>query len=129
MSSSVEDEASVSYAQVKGIRIEDFQLPPTGLSEQQRTKALSQLREYLSVQKSNFLGYQVNEDLDYREDFQEYLDYHINNVGDPFISGNLTLNTKVMERGILDYYAALWHAKWPHNPDNGESYWGALMLL
>ena len=129
MSSSVEDEASVSYPEVKGIRTEDFQLPPTGLSEQQRTKALSQLREYLSVQKSNFLGYQVNEDLDYREDFQEYLDYHINNVGDPFISGNLTLNTKVMERAVLDYYAALWHAKWPHNPDNGESYWGYVVTM
>jgi hypothetical protein len=30
--------------------------------------------------------------LDYQADFQEYLNYHINNVGDPFISGNLTIN-------------------------------------
>jgi histidine decarboxylase len=57
------------------------------------------------------------------------VNYHINNVGDPFISGNLTLNSKVMERAVLDYYAALWHAQWPHDPHDGESYWGYVVTM
>jgi histidine decarboxylase len=50
------------------------------------------------------------------------------NFGDPFING-VNLNTKVMERNVLDYYASLWHAKWPHNPDDPESYWGFILNM
>lgn len=112
------------YPRVRGIEIEAFQLPPTGLTEEQRAKAFAQLQQYLSVQKANFLGYQVNQQLDYADDLKQYLNWHVNNVGDPFINGNLTTNSKWMERAVLDYYASLWHARWPHDPKDGESYWG-----
>ncbi len=115
---------STVYPQVKGITSEDFQLPPRGLTDSQRLHALEQLQQYISVQKANFLGYQVNQQLDYAADLQQYLDCHVNNVGDPFISGNLTTNSKWMERAVLDYYATLWHARYPHDPHDGESYWG-----
>lgn len=114
----------MTYPHVRGITSEDFQLPPTGLTELQRAKALNQLQQYMAMQQSNFLGYQVNQQLDYADDLKQYLNCHINNVGDPFISGNLTLNSKWMERAVLDYYASLWNAQWPHNPNDGESYWG-----
>jgi histidine decarboxylase len=117
------------YPQVRGISCEDFQLPPTGLTEERRARALTQLQQYLSVQKANFLGYQVNQRLDCEGDLRQYLNYHINNVGDPFVSGNLTLNSKWMERAVLDYYAALWNARWPHNPADGESYWGYVVSM
>jgi histidine decarboxylase len=81
MSASVNDAVAV-YPQVKGLRAEDFQLPSSGLTQQQRAQALAQLQEYLSVQKSNFLGYQVNEDLDYQADFQEYLNSTLRTVFD-----------------------------------------------
>lgn len=112
------------YPTVRGITVEDFHLPPTGLTEAQRAKALAQLNHYMSVQQANFLGYQVNQQLDYEHDLKQYLNCHVNNVGDPFINGNLTVNSKWMERAVLDYYASLWNARWPHNSTDGESYWG-----
>jgi histidine decarboxylase len=88
-----------------------------------------QLKEYLSVQQANFLGYQVNQNLDYTANLQQYLNCHINNVGDPFITGNLTVNSKLLERAVLDYYASLWNARWPHQPQDGESYWGYVVSM
>ncbi len=55
MSASVND-AVAAYPQVKGLRAEDFQLPSSERTQQQRAQALAQLQEYLSIQKSNFLG-------------------------------------------------------------------------
>lgn len=120
---------SSAYPQMRGITVENFYLPPTGLTEQQRTQALAQLHRYLSEQQANFLGYQVNQQMDYADDLKQFLNCHINNVGDPFTSGNLTLNTKAMERAVLDYYATLWHARLPHNPFDGESYWGYVVSM
>ena len=50
----------------------------------------------------------------------------VNNEGDPFESSDSAINTKLMERNVLDYYASLWHAKWLHNESDMESYWGYL---
>ena len=55
---------------------------------------------------------------------KSYVDanFMMNNGGGPFESigdcGHPN-NTKLLECNVLDYYASLWHAKWPHN----ESYW------
>ena len=108
---------------------EDFQLPTNGLSDQERLRVLTQFQNYASVQKANFLGYQVNQQLDYADDLKPYLNYHLNNVGDPFIRGNLTLNSKEMEKAVLDYYAALWNAQLPNNPADGDSYWGYVVSM
>jgi histidine decarboxylase len=122
-------DSSSAYPSVRGITIEDFQLPSTGLTEEQRAKVLAQLHKYLSVQKANFLGYQVNQQLDYEDDLKPYLNYHVNNVGDPFVDGNLTVHSKWMERAVLDYYARVWNARLPHNPTDGESYWGYVVSM
>jgi histidine decarboxylase len=116
------------YPQVPGITCSKFQLPPEGMSPQQRAEALVELRKYLRTQKSNFLGYQANQALHY-EELKSYLDYHVNNIGDPFTSGNFTVNSKWMERAVLDYYAALWNARWPHDPHDPESYWGYVLSM
>ncbi|KAH7351577.1 hypothetical protein KP509_19G003700 [Ceratopteris richardii] len=34
-----------------------------------------------------------------------------------------------MERAVLDYYAELWNAKWPHNEKDKESYWGFCLTM
>lgn len=47
------------------------------------------------------------------------------------------LNSKVLERAVLDYFARLWHANWPHLEDRsrftpeeiGESYWGYVVSM
>jgi histidine decarboxylase len=101
-----------------------FELPANGLSKEKLQRALSILSEYMNTQKKNFLGYQVNDNMDYEQDLKQYLNIHINNVGDPFTSGNLTTNSKFIEKPLLDYYARLWHAKRPHSDEDKESYWG-----
>lgn len=117
------------YSRVPGINFSDFQLPPTGLTAQQRELALNQLYKYEFIQQARFLGYQANQKLDYESDLQQYLNFNLNNVGDPFQSGNLTVNTKFVERAVLDYYASLWNAKWPHNPQDPDSYWGYVLTM
>jgi histidine decarboxylase len=113
---------------VPGIDNQLFQLPAEGLTDVQRQTALTQLSLYEVGQKTNFLGYQANQ-YDAYGDLSQYLTLHLNNIGDPFVSGNFTVNTKFMERPVLDYYAALWNARWPHDPDDGESFWGYVLTM
>jgi histidine decarboxylase len=106
-----------------------FKLKKEGLNNTQHKNALEALSKYLNNQKKFFLGYQINNKMDYENDFKEYLNIHINNIGDPFTDGNLTMNSKVMERPLLDYYAELWHAQCPHDKANPESYWGYVLSM
>lgn len=106
-----------------------FYLRQGGLPDWRRRRAIDTAKEYHAQQKDNFLGYQVNFNLDYAETFGSYLDTHVNNIGDPFQEGNLTVNSKFMERAVLDYYAALWHAKWPYSDKDLESYWGFTLTM
>jgi len=117
------------YPQVPGISCKDFELPAAGLSAEQRTAALAKLRAFIATQKSRVLGYQVNLDLPYQQELKEFLNVHINNIGDPFQSGNYTPNSKVMERAVLDYFARLWNARLPHDPGDPESYWGYVLTM
>ncbi len=117
------------YPEVFGISCDSFQLPPEGMTAAHRSAALTQLQAYQSLQKSRTLGFQANQDINYQEDLQPFLNFHINNVGDPFQTGSFTLNSKWMERAVLDYYARLWNAVWPHDPENPESYWGYVLTM
>ncbi|MDR0383030.1 MAG: hypothetical protein LBH50_03490, partial [Spirochaetaceae bacterium] len=125
------------YVKVEGIDYEDFVLTAEAMPEEQKSRALEQLRMYLSEQQSNFLGYQVNQKFDYKKNLSEFLNIHINNIGDPFVSGNMTVSTKFVERAVLDYFASLWHARWPHEekkPHNHslewkDSYWGYILSM
>lgn len=119
------------YPQIPGINYNDFKLTPERMPEVQRMRALKSLYDYEIRQKINFLGYPGNQKLDYM-DLAQYLNIPMNNIGDPFVSGNFTLNTKFVERAVLDYIASFWNAQWPHeNTTNAEnddqwknSYWG-----
>ena len=77
---------------------------------------------FLVYRHINFKNYSV---------IKPYIDtnFRVNNEGDPFISSEYPLNVKWMERNVLDYYASLWHAKWPHNESDMESYWGYLLNM
>ncbi|ATL68693.1 pyridoxal-dependent decarboxylase [Nocardia terpenica] len=106
-----------------------FQLPATGLTDKQRRRALDTLDDYLETKRDHFLGYQVNCALDYRTDLARFMDHPINNVGDPYTSGGLKVNSKAVEQAVLDYFAALWRAEWPHRPDEANSYWGYMLSM
>ena len=122
------------YEPVPGINEDDFTLTADTMSEEQKSRALTQLGEYLDRQQKNFLGYQTNQKLDYAG-LSQYLNTHINNIGDPFTGGNFTVNSKFAERAVLDYFASLWNARWPYEKDASysedwqESYWGYVLSM
>ena len=120
------------YPPVPGITCEDFQLPTMGMDPTQRQRALNQLRTFLTDKKRFFLGFQANQNLDFRE-LSEYLDFHVNNIGDAFQQGNFGVNSKWMERAVLDYFAGLWNIRSPHRPGGAppesETYWGYVLAM
>ncbi|MGW2659063.1 hypothetical protein ACWC1D_36240, partial [Streptomyces sp. NPDC001478] len=121
---------AAAYVSEPGLRTGDFALSPGGLSAARRRGAICALELYLAERRDHFLGYQATQDMrDSVLDLARFMPNNINNLGDPFRSGGYKLNTKVVERAVLDYYAALWNATWPHDPENGESYWGYVLSM
>ncbi|KAF2990378.1 pyridoxal-dependent decarboxylase [Methylocystis sp. MJC1] len=108
-----------------------FALQGERLAEAQRRDALQAMQAYLARQKADFLGYQANQSLSYAHDLSFLLDMHANNIGDPFENSNMALNTKAMERAVLDYFAALWRMPQASASDAGAlpPYWGYVLSM
>lgn len=109
----------------------DYVLPPGGIPDDRRRDLLDRLNTYLNDKQARFLGYQTNQDLAYQNDLGRFLDYHINNVGDPFEESHFTLHTRWLEKAVLNYYATLWNGKLPTNEPTPEpdSYWGYVLTM
>lgn len=118
-----------TYPPIGGLDCRLFDIPRTGLSPAQRTQALDQLKKYLEQQKRTFLGYQTSQDFTYSDKLSFLLDMSSNDIADPFRNSNFTVNTKIMERAVLDYVARLWHARIPSNDTDPESYWGYVVSM
>lgn len=106
-----------------------FHLSDNGHTAAEREKALSALDEYVEIKRSKFSGYQTSQALNYSSEFSRYLDVQLNNVGDPFVSGNLKVNSKFVERAVLDYFAKLWNAPDRHSVNPDEAYWGYVLSM
>lgn len=109
-----------------------FELPPEGLTQEEYNDALADFERFIKEKHKKFTGYQTNEYLEDNEELSWLLDIHTNNVGDPFTTGIFSLNTKFIERAVLDYFAALWRAEWPYNDKGKEAedrYWGYVMSM
>ncbi|MBP6563584.1 MAG: hypothetical protein KA214_08945 [Neisseriaceae bacterium] len=130
------------YPEVEGIDSSLFQLSEEALSPEDRAEAMAQLKAYVATKKQFFLGYQANQALDYAGELDQYLDVQLNNIGDPFQTGNFKLNSKWIERAVLDYFAELWHLPTPHLEmyneagqingdieDIGNRYWGYVVSM
>ena len=101
-----------------------YQLLSMGLDTRHCDRAQAETASSVAEEAKNFLGYQINMGNDYSV-VSLYLSTHTNSAGDPFLpDGGRTL--KWMERNVLDYYASLWNAKWPHDP---ETYWGYILTM
>jgi histidine decarboxylase len=109
----------------------EYHLPPQGIGSDKRNELIGNFRDYIETQKEHFLGYQANQDIEFQSETSEFLNYHVNNIGDPFTNGNFTINSKVMEKEVLDYYARLWHAKprKENDPQDPESFWGYVLTM
>jgi len=77
---------------------------------------LDDLYYSLKSHTETFLGYPCSLDFDYSDLFR-FLDFPINNVGDPFGPGTYSLHTRVIERDVIAFFADLLQA-----PERG--YWG-----
>ena len=120
-----------AYPEIDRLDCHLFALQDGRMSEAARRSALQAMRQYLIRQQQSFLGFQVNQSLSYAHDLSFLLDMHANNIGDPFENSNMTLNTKAMERAVLDYFAALWRAgsEGAGGGDLASAYWGYVLSM
>ena len=77
---------------------------------------LNRLNAYFRKAVQELAGYPTTQLFDYSKLFT-FFKYHINNVGDPFGTSNLRINTLEIEREVIDEFADLFHAP-------KDSYWG-----
>ena len=112
----------------RGITPSKYQVPSAGISSHQAKDAQDETLNVTNVQTKTFLGYQICLKNDYSA-AEKHLSTMVNKIGDPFYPGTFVLNTKWMERNVLDYYASLWNAQWPHDPKVPESYWGYITTM
>jgi len=96
---------------------EDFQIcDPQGLPEDEINACVNFLHSYFERKSDTFAGYQVNLNIDYTS-LAPFLNFNINNVGDPFIESNYSINSRTMEQAVLSFFAELFHA-------DDKDYWG-----
>ena len=96
---------------------EDFQISdPKGLPQDEIDACVNFLQSYFDRKSDTFAGYQVNLNIDYTG-LAPFLNFNINNVGDPFVESNYSINSRTMEQAVLSFFAELFHA-------DDKDYWG-----
>src|SRR5579871_2103334 len=65
---------------------------------------LAQLRTDLKDRTDNFLGYPVSKDFDYT-DLLPFLQFPLNNLGDPFADSTWKVATREFERDVVAFFA------------------------
>ena len=112
-----------------------YQVPSSALSVEQRTRAFDETAHAMKVSEENVLGYRrsfryrVSQSTSDLAKDSSFMNAHLNNGGCPFQASHSGLATLWMERNVLDYYASLWNAKWPHDKQDPDSYWGYLLTM
>lgn len=79
----------------------------------------NELKNYINQVKSRFeemIGYPIAKDFDYSE-LYELLKYPLNNLGDPLIESTYGLNSRSIEREVVNFFAEIFHAP-------KDNYWG-----
>ena len=117
------------YERVEGVDGWRFELPRDGaMPTAAYEEALDLLRGHLRARRANFLGFQANQSLEYAH-LGDLLDMQINNLGGPFTNGSFGVNSKWIERAVLDYFADLWRAKAPWSQATTDAYWGYVLSM
>lgn len=68
------------------------------------------LEEKFNLYKQNMIGYPLNTNIDVAQHLGKYLDYMINNIGDPFKGSNYKTATCQEEIEVLTFFANLFNA-------------------
>jgi histidine decarboxylase len=84
------------------------------------------IAEYINKVKArsqHFLGYPVATDFDYQE-LLELLKYPLNNLGDPLIESTYDINSRSIEREVVDFFADIFEApvdnRWGYVTNGGS---------
>lgn len=80
------------------------------------TRKLEALLVKVQAKTENFLGYPVSKDFDYSP-LIPFLQYPLNNLGDPFVDSTYGVDSREMEKEVVQFFAELFRAQ----PDN---WWG-----
>ena len=78
------------------------------LSEKDRQQ-LDQIYKEIQEHTDEFLGYPVSKDFDYSE-LMRFLQFPMNNIGDPFMASTWKVDTREMEREVIGFMAELLRA-------------------
>ena len=106
-----------------------YQVPSTGLTREQRTRAFDETEKAIRHSENALLGYRRSLRNGLECISNPLMSGHVNNIGSAYKASHSGLSTLWMERNVLDYFASLWNAKWPHNPKDPESYWGYTLTM
>ncbi|MBU2020019.1 MAG: histidine decarboxylase, partial [Bacteroidetes bacterium] len=74
------------------------------------------LKQSIAEARDSFLGYPVSKDFDYSE-LSEFLEFPINNLGDPYNASTYRVQTHDMEKEVVGFFARLFRAQ-------SNDYWG-----
>jgi histidine decarboxylase len=70
-----------------------------------------------------FLGYPVSKDFDYSE-LLPFLQYPLNNLGDPFVDSTYAVDSREMEKEVVDFFAEMFRApkndRWGYVTNGGS---------
>lgn len=80
------------------------------------TERLQDRLSYIREKTACFLGYPVSKDFDYTE-LLPFLQYPLNNLGDPFVDSTYAVDSREMEKEVVDFFAEMFRA-----PENDR--WG-----
>ena len=108
-----------------------YQVPSSGLTCEERDRALEETLTLVKRGSKLYSGFMCNQGFDFPVPLQSHFsNVMMNNAGDPFVVGSaLYTQPKWVERNVLDYYASLWNAKWPHDPNDPDTYWGCVLTM
>ena len=119
-----------SYPSVSGTTAPPlYQLTSSGHTPQQRELALKETLAHLSKENSLLLSSQGDPNFSVDSIRELVSNRFLLGGGDPYVDGPCGYSMKWMERSLLDLLASIWHAKWPHNPSDLDSYWGHLLSI
>ena len=115
----------------EGITPSFYQVPSSGLAREDHDRAMEETEKVVRFGSESICGAMGNRSCEIPGFFQSpYTSLVLNNAGDPFVVGaSFSHQLKWMERNVLDYYASLWNAKWPHQASDSESYWGYVLTM
>jgi histidine decarboxylase len=96
--------------------INEYYRPTKSELSAEDQRRLDELYTDITDRFHSFVGYPCTADFDYSPLFR-FLEFPINNVGDPFLPSTYRLSTRDFECEVLQWFAELMHA-----PEN--NYWG-----